>query len=294
MELRHLRYFVAVAEAASFSRAAERLHTAQPSLSRQIRDLEEDLGVRLFERTSRRVELTGAGAIFLEEARSILDHVTNATVRTREFARTKARTLVLGFVQGMEAEELDRVITALREIGDTDIVLRNLSSPEVIQKIIDREIDLGFVRPSQQASGLNLRTLRSERLILAMRADHALAGRQMVSPEEFATEPMVEVTSDQAPVLAEAIAGYLEPRQVTVPTVSSSGNLAMALSLVASLGCLAIVPEHAVKLFPRNVVAVALPPDAPTIALSLAWHPANSSRTLNSFLKVFLKTRGEG
>jgi LysR family hca operon transcriptional activator len=136
MELRHLKYFVAVAELGGFTAAAERLHTAQPSLSRQIRDLEAHIGTALFERSSRRVALTKAGQVFLDEARLTLAQANRSVERARQAAHEQAGRLTLGFVFGVEAEQLMRVMSVLHaDLKHIEVAMHTQSSPMLITEL---------------------------------------------------------------------------------------------------------------------------------------------------------------
>jgi LysR family hca operon transcriptional activator len=285
MELRHFRYFVAVAELGGFTAAAERLYTSQPSLSRQIRDLEAHVGTALFERSSRHVALTEAGKVFLDEARLTLAQADRSVERAREVVRTQGARLTLGFVIGVEAQQLLRVVNALQgQMGHIELAMHSQSSPVLITELKDRHIDAAFIRPSFQAQGLTVQTLRSERLIAAMPSGHPLAGRASIHLAHLAAEPVISVSREHAPVLYDAIEDYTRRNGVELRTAYQSENLTMALSLMTSVGGVCLLPEHSVRLFPQGVVARPLIEDSPLIELALAWHPDNASRALAAFL----------
>jgi len=288
MELRHLRYFIAVADEGSFTAAAARLHTVQPSLSRQIRDLEEHVGTRLFERTSRRVALTPAGRVFLEEARLVLEQSERMLDRTRQAGRAQAGALSLGFIPGVEIEELSRVMDALSGGPDeNEIVLRSLSSPMLIAGLHEQQLDAGFIRPSLQSQGLRMRTIRRERLVVALPADHPLAAQPSIAIGQLAGQRLIDVTARHAPVLFDVIQAYGAEHGVALTPAYQSENLMMALSLISTVGGICLLPELSARLFPAGVVAVPLAGDPPTIELALAWHPDNRSPALASFLRHF-------
>jgi LysR family hca operon transcriptional activator len=288
MELRHLRYFVAVAEAGNFTLAAERLHTVQPSLSRQIRDLEAHIGAPLLERTSRRVQMTAAGRLFLDEARLVLAQADRAVERAREAARAQSARLALGFVPGVEVEQLERVMHSVHgELQQVELALQSRSSPMLIAELHARRLDAAFIRPSAQADGLALKTIRREALIAALPARHRLAKRRRIGVAQLAGEPMIDVMREHAPVLDEAIQAYAARAGVALHWSYKSENLMLALSLISTVGAVCLLPEHAMRLFPPGVVGVALDADAPTIELALAWHPGNASPALARFLASF-------
>lgn len=288
MELRHFRYFVAVAETGGFSAAAQRLHTAQPSLSRQIRDLEDHIGTALFERSSRRVELTEAGHAFLDEARLTLAQADRAVERARQVARVHSASLTLGFVFGVEAEQLMRVMNTLQgELKHLRVGLRTQTSPMLITELLERQIDAAFIRPSTQAQGLQVRTLRSEKLIAAVPADHVLAKQPAIHLAQLAAEPMISVPREHAPVLYDAIHDYANRYEVALHPVYHSETLMMALSLITSVGGVCLLPEHSALTFPQGVVAIPLVEETPLLELALAWHPENRSSALAAFIQAF-------
>lgn len=288
MELRHLRYFIAVAEEGSFTRAARRLHTAQPSLSRQIQDLEQIVGTMLLKRTSRHVALTEAGRVFLNEARLVIEQAARTLERTRLAARPQTETLGVGFIPGVEVEELKHVMEALEgSLRQAQSVLRSQSSPALITSLHDRLLDVAFVRPSSQCEGLALRVIRRERLIVAMPAGHRFAKRSSLDIGELVGEPLIDVTPQHAPVLFDTIQTYAASKQVTLTPTYQAENLMMALSLISTVGGIGLLPERSGRLFPAGVVAVPISGEAPTIALALAWHPDNTSPLVNEFVSRF-------
>jgi len=288
MELRHLRYFLAVAEAGNFTLAAECLHTVQPSLSRQIRDLENHVGTPLFERSSRSVQLTAAGRVFLDEVRLVLAQVSRAVEHAREAARAQSGQLTLGFVPGVEVEHLVRIMDSLHgELDAIELSMQSRSSPALIAALQERRLDAAFIRPSGQANGLQLCTVRRERLIVALPATHRLAGGRRLGIAQLADERLINVTRENAPVLYEAIQDYAARHDVTPRWAYESENLMLALSLISTVGAVCLLPEHSARLFPQGVVGVPLEQDAPAIELTLAWHPQNESRALARFLSAF-------
>lgn len=288
MELRHLRYFLAVAETGGFTAAAERLHTAQPSLSRQIRDLESHIGAALFERSSRHVELTEAGQVFLGEARLTLAQADRSVERARQAARNQSGRLTLGFVFGVEAEQLMRVMNALHgELKHIELAMHTQSSPVLITELVERQIDAAFIRPSSQAQGLKIQTLRSEKLIAALPTEHALAKQPSIHLAQLVGEPIIGVPREHAPVLFDAIHDYASGYGVELNPVYHSETLMMALSLISSVGGVCLLPEHSARLFPQGVVARPLVEETPLLELALAWNPENDSPALAAFLGAF-------
>ena len=195
MELRHLRYFIAVAEEGSMTVAAERrLHTAQPSLSRQMRDLEVELGCALMIRGARGIELTTSGRVFLDHARVVLKQIEAAVEATRRAAFPAKASFVLGFLTGYEFEWLAAVMHILRaELPTTEVILRSMSSPELSDGLMRGKIDLAFLRRERNSDGIVFTQLKEEPLIVLMPADHRLTKRQVIRPEDLVKESIVGV-----------------------------------------------------------------------------------------------------
>jgi LysR family transcriptional regulator, hca operon transcriptional activator len=288
VELRHLRYFIAVIEAGTFTLAAERLHTVQPSLSRQIRDLEEFLGVALLERSTRSVKLTEAGEIFLSEARLVLAQAERAIDRARRAASTQQPRLTVGVLQGVEISKLVTVINALHvAFPKVELTLQSRSSPELIDELIDRKIDLAFIRPSVQSKKLRLRTVRREGIIAALPAGHSLANRSSMKLSEIRDETFISVPHEFAPVLSETIRALVREKDLDLKWTYEAENVLMALSLIRSAGAVCLLPESYVAMFPRGVVAVVLEDVSLKLELALAWHPENRAPALQTFLRAF-------
>jgi len=193
MELRHLRYFQAVAEERHFGRAAERLHMAQPPLSQQIRQLEDELGVRLLDRNTRRVELTDAGSAYLERVRAILVEVDQAGEEARRVAAGLQGRLVVGCVGSATYSLLPALARTLREeLPRVDFAFRGeMLVPAQVAALLDREIDLALLRPPVDEPALRLTTLRQDRLIVALPEGHRLAGRKRLRVEDLRGEDLV-------------------------------------------------------------------------------------------------------
>ena len=177
MELRHLRYFVAVAEEGSLTNAAERrLHTAQPSLSRQIRDLELEVGVPLLERGARGIALTAAGRTFLDHARLALLHVDAAGEAARRAAQPEKRAFTIGFLAGQELVWLPEALRILRgEQPDIEITLASQPSPELAGALMRGKVDVAFLRREKDAPGIAFKPLIREPLVAVLPAGHRLA-----------------------------------------------------------------------------------------------------------------------
>jgi LysR family hca operon transcriptional activator len=211
MELRHLRYFVAVAEAGSLTVAAEqKLHTSQPSLSRQIRDLEEKVGAQLLTRKARGIDLTPAGLVFLDRARAVLSQVEAAGEAARRVANPVKPCFTIGFLTGHELTWMPEALRILRdELPNIDVMISSQYSPLLAVGLSKGNIDAAFLRREKGVPGLAFRLLVKEPLMVIMPSDHHLAALRAVSPSDLAGEPFV-IVSSTAPVLRGIIDNYLK------------------------------------------------------------------------------------
>jgi LysR family hca operon transcriptional activator len=285
MELRHLRYFVAVAEEGSLTNAAERrLHTAQPSLSRQIRDLEIEVGVPLLERRARGIELTAAGRVFLDYARLALLQVETAGEAARRAAQPEKASFVLGFLIGHEVVWLPETLRILRqEASDIEITLSSQSSPDLAGALMRGKVDVAFLRREPQAPGLAFKSLIKEPLVAVLPSGHRLAARKTIRPQDLETEHYITPTKT-APTLKTVIDGYASRVGITLKPEYEADNLAMAMSLVASTGGITLLPQYAENLLSPAVVTRPLHGDIPTIELVIGYSRANTSALLKRFL----------
>jgi LysR family hca operon transcriptional activator len=285
VELRHLRYFVAVAEEGSLTHAAERrLHTAQPSLSRQIRDLELEVGVRLLERGARGIGLTAAGRVFLDHARLALLQVEAAAEAARRVAQPEKAAFVLGFLTGHEVIWLPEALRILREEAPTiEITLSSQSSPDLAGALMRGKADVAFLRREVQAPGLAFKFLIKEPLVAVLPSGHRLAARKDVRPQDIAGETYITPTRS-APALKAVIDAYAAKSGISLTPKYDAENLSMAMSLVASTGGITLLPLYAQNLLSPAVVIRPLRGEAPTIDLVMGYSRANTSALLKRFL----------
>jgi LysR family hca operon transcriptional activator len=286
MELRHLRYFVAVAEARSFTQAAEkRLHVAQPSLSRQIRDLEADLDVQLMTRGPRGLELTAAGQVFLDHARSILWQVEAASEAARRAAQPAKTAFTVGFLTGYEIEWLPEILTILRdELHKTELVIHSASSPELTQGLLRGKIDVALMRPDRQAPGLTFKLLAKEPLFVLLPSFHPLAASTAVRLEDLAGEIFIGFSRTYAPALQAVIDDCAKRAGVSLRSHYEAETLPVVISLVLSRPGVSLLPAYARRLLPQSVVGLPLQDDAPTIDLVMAYTKRNDSALLTLLL----------
>jgi LysR family hca operon transcriptional activator len=286
MELRHLRYFVAVAEEGSMTVAAQkRLHTAQPSLSRQIHDLELELGVRLLVRGPRGIELTASGRVFLDHARVALLQVEAATEAARRAAQPARTSFAIGFLTGYEMDWLPAVMGILRaELPSTEVVIHSQDSPDLAAGLMRGKIDLAFLRPEKHAPGLKFRPLRKDPLIVMMPHDHALTARSAIRPQDIARQTFIGVSAIRAPTLRAAIDDYARRVGIALKPDHQAENIAMAISMVASTGGVSLLPLYVQNLLPRTVVSRPIQGAPAMVDLVLGYNEANTSPLLKFLL----------
>jgi LysR family hca operon transcriptional activator len=285
MELRHLRFFVAVAEEGSLLAAAQRrLHTSQPSLSRQIRDLEAEVGVKLLERQVRGVALTPAGRVFFDHARLALAQVEAATDGARRADRPEKVSLSLGFLAGQEVVWLPHALRILREEWPgAEITLSSQSSPDLAAGLMRGKLDIAFLRREANATDLSFKLLAKEPLIAVLPAGHRLTTRKKIRPHDLAREIYIS-SARISPVLKSVIHDYALKSGITLKAEYDGENLPAAMSLVTSTGGVTLIPLYAQNMLTPNVVARALEGVPPTIDLVLGYKSENSSPLLQRFL----------
>jgi LysR family hca operon transcriptional activator len=285
LELRHLRYFVAVAEAGSLTEAAgQRLHTSQPSLSRQIRDLEDEVGTALLNRGARGVDLTAAGRAFLDHARLALSQVDAAREAALRAAQPAKHTFALGFLTGQEMEWLPAAMHVLRdELPNIEVSVSSQYSPDLANALMRGKLDLAFLRPEPDVTGLTFVIVAREPLLLVMPSDHRFAARERIAIADIVGEVFISV-SNTAPVLRRVIEEYLRNSSLDIAPAHEVDNLAMAMSLVASTRGVALLPSYAQNFLPWSVVSRPLQGEVPTIDLAVGYRKSNPSATLKLFL----------
>lgn len=284
MELRHLRYFIAVAEAGSVTVAAEkRLHTAQPSLSRQLRDLEIEVGAPLFIRGARGVELTDAGRAFLPHARVAVGEAAEALQAARRAARPARAVFSVGFLTGQEVDWLPHVTRILRaELPKIEFKVTSMYSPDLAEALQNGDIDLGFLRVEPKPD-VAYEVIAKEPIVVILPSDHRLAAARAIDPKALEGEELVGF-SDIAIVLREVVEGYLRKRSVNLTPSHRVENFSMVLSLVSSIRGVALMPAYVEALLPWSVVSRPLEGETLTIDLAVGYRTDNKSPVLRTFL----------
>jgi LysR family hca operon transcriptional activator len=285
MELRHLRYFVAVAEAGSLTVAAARkLHTSQPSLSRQIRDLEGEVGAQLLTRRARGIELTPAGRAFLDHARSVLSQVEAAAEAARRVAHPGKPCFVMGFLTAHELTWMSEALRILRgELPNIDVMISSQYSPLLADGLSKGKIDAAFLRREKGVPELAFRLLVKEPLLVVLPSNHRLAALKAISPGDLVGETFVGV-ADTAPVLRAVIDDYLKRSGINIRSNHEVDHVVMAVSLIESTGGVGLLPAYVQNFLTRSVTSRPLKGDTPMIELVLGYKKSNESPVLKLLL----------
>ena len=289
MELRHLRYFVAVAETGSLTLAAQkRLHTAQPSLSRQIRALEREVGVPLMTRGVHGIVLTTAGQAFVEHARLTLAQAQFATEAARRAASPPKPSLAVGVLVGHETDWLPRSTVLLgNELFGAEIKVSSGFSTTLAHDLQRGALDVAFLR-HETDTDLVFKLVEKEPFVAILPNDHRLASKKAVDPRDFVGETFIGI-SEIPRVLRGVVNGYLDRCGVKIVPRLEIDNFAMAISLVASTRGVALLPASIKDVLPPSVVSRPLRGEQPTIDLMVGYRRDNDS----PILRVFLAKLGE-
>ncbi|QSX33604.1 LysR family transcriptional regulator [Shewanella avicenniae] len=287
MELRHLRYFITIADTGSFTEAANRLYTVQPSLSRQIKDLESYVGTPLLVRGHRQVSLTEAGKVFLDESRLVLAQCERAVERARQVAKGAAAQFVAGFDYGLEHKYLARVSSIVQQASQVDLVVRSLPAPTLLDEVLAGKIDVAFVPPRPDMYGFNFRILGHSPLIAAMHRDHPLAQQAQLSATELINQPIVSATAEFGPALHQASVEFGHRNGVNLTLSHQAETLTMAISLVQSVKHVALLPYYSRHLFPSNIITVELAGNVPQVPYAMVWQANNHCEAINTMLQQF-------
>lgn len=286
MELRHLRYFVAVAEALSFTRASQILRTAQPSVSQQIRDLEHEIGTPLLLRDKRNVALTSAGKVFLDEARLVLAQADRAKTLARRAGEAGHHSLTIGFVPAAEVKIFPQALTMLRgEFPDTRIAMQSLTTFEQHQALLSGEIDIGFLRPPVDESQLAYEVVLRETLVALLPAPHPACDKAVVSLGDLADTPFLRIPRRHAGNLGKVIDELAEREEVELHAVQEVENVLTLLTLVGLGVGFSIMPDYVEQLHFRNIITRPLAGPMVEAELIVAWRRDNQKPEIAALLQ---------
>lgn len=288
LESRHLRYFLAVAEELHFGRAAQRLHMAQPPLSQQIRKLEDELGVRLFERSSRSVSLTEEGKVLLGRAQRILGDLEKAEELVRAMARGEAGRIRLGFVGPAMETELASAIGSFRQQHQrVRLALEEATTSEQLERLDSGTLDIGHVRLfKHDTSGFAVRLISREEYILALPPGHKLEQNRAVQLADLDGQALVAFPRAQQPKLHDALFKALEGAGAHVEVTQEARRKETTLALVAARSGVALVPASARRSGRTDVVFREIEDETlPAVEIFQVWRPNQETAVLQKLLK---------
>ncbi len=288
MELRHLRYFVAVAQELSFRRAAQKLNLAQPPLSAQIKSLELELGVRLFERTTRSVSLTLAGEVFLEQARLVLTTAAQAERRAKEAAHGLVGTLRLGVIAPVANARLAKILSQFRQqFPNVDLSIFDLNIPEQLRRLREHELDAGLVRPPVGFAELEFQFVEEADQVLALPADHRLARKRHLEWRDFDGEPMVMVQPSMQHGYYDAFLAACARAGAKPKPAQYANDIQNKLWLISAGFGLAPTTATLAEVKRPGLAFRALPSGLPRVQTVLAWRRGDESPVLAHFRSCF-------
>jgi DNA-binding transcriptional LysR family regulator len=288
MELRHLRYFIAVAEEENVSRAALKLHVSQPALSRQIRDLEEELGFALLERSAKSVRLTDAGKTFQSEARAVLQRVEDAVKSARAVATGGRGELHVGYAPSLTARILPPTLRAFQAGSpNVRVLLHDLSTEEMLARLRDGALQIAFlVRPTRaMLRGLRFEELRCEALCLAVAPKHPFARRRTVKLAELVREPLIAYSRKEYPEYHELLVEYFATIKSKPPVVEEHDGITSLIAAVEAGGGVALVSESVACLAGPRLKLIPLSPAPEPLVIGTAWSERGLAPAAERFLK---------
>jgi DNA-binding transcriptional LysR family regulator len=294
MELRQIRSFLSIAETLHFGRTAKLIHLSQPALSLQIRALEEDVGVRLFERNRRKTTLTAAGVAFRDDAAAALSQLEQAIRSARLAASGKLGLLRIGFVSTAGTEIVPDIVRQFRKSNpDVEFSLRNILTAEQAQMLETGLLDVGFLRmPVGEHSALDVVTVHREPFVLVVPSSHKLAKRKSVRLREVAGEDFVMYERTYAPGFHDLMFGILRDAGITPKVTQTAAEIPMLVSLVASGMGITIMPASVVKHYVASVVAREILDRIPTVDIGIAVSKRFRTPVVDNFRTFALKNLG--
>jgi LysR family hca operon transcriptional activator len=290
MELRHLRYFITVAEELNFSKAALKLFTAQPSLSQQIKDLEEDVGVRLLNRTKRKVELTEEGEVFLEHARLTLAQAEKAVALSRQVSKAKQQLLRIGFVPIAEMKIFPYVLPNLRlQHPDLIIELSNLNNTEQLKSLKKGELDITFTRENTDSDEIQSQFVLTEPLIFLLPKNHPLTQYERIPVHALQGVDFIIPAAEQSQTLHNTILDFAKTHNIDLNIVQKADSMLFNInSLGSGLGC-TILPAYVAPLGIKNTVVRPLDVELPTLDLFVNYRRNSQSLGVQKFIDQLTK-----
>ncbi|MFN6572223.1 LysR family transcriptional regulator [Nostoc minutum NIES-26] len=288
MELRHLRYFIAVAEELHFSKAAERLHIAQPPLSQQIQQLEAELGVELFHRkTKRQVQLTQAGQVFLQETYQLLAHLEKAIELTQRMGRGEKGQLRVGFTSLVTYNLLPQILRKFREkYPEVELVLQELTTTQQEQALQNRHIHVGFAHPPLEDNTLNQECIQQEPLVVALPETHPLTQQERIPMRSLADEFFIMFPRHLGPGLYDQIVSLCQQGNFSPKITQEAIQMQTIIGLVSAGMGIAIVPSSLQNLQRSGVIYRPIEEKTPLIETTIVWQEEEITPVLSEFLQL--------
>lgn len=294
MELRHLRYAIAIADTLSFTRAAEQLNIAQPPLTQQIRALEMQLGLPLFYRTKRKVELTASGQVFVERARRILREIDEMKAASQRVHRGEAGRIVIGFLSSIAFDYFPRVMRAFRtRYPEIQIELSELKHLPLLNALNRDAVDLIFIRNFFSDPAIRSHVVLREHFLAVLPAGHPLARHQSITPRQLRDEPFVTVMKRSPPSVYGHTIAICERAGFTPQIVQEANDIQACVGLVSGGIGVAIVPDTIRQLAIPGVTYCRLRGVTDKMEIVIAWRRDDRSSVLQRFIEVALATKSE-
>lgn len=290
MDIRHLRYAIAVAEELNFTRAAARLNITQPPLTHAIRQLEQELGFPLFYRTKKVVHLTSAGTVFVEQSRKLLTGLESLKRAAWRASRGETGRIVIGFVGSIAFHYLPEVLRAFRAtVPAVDIELQELKNAALFEALKEGQIDVAFMRPYFQDDELHIKKVLEERLWVALPSGHALASRATLSIAALRDEPFVTANMRPAPSMFALLIRICERAGFHPKVVQAATDTQSVIGLVAAGIGISIVPDSLAQLSIGGVRYIRLSDVKERAQIAMAWRKHDRNEVLQRFVDIALQ-----
>ncbi|MEN8990470.1 MULTISPECIES: LysR substrate-binding domain-containing protein [unclassified Acinetobacter] len=287
MELRHLRYFVAVAEELNFTKAAQRMCTVQPSLSQQIKDLEQEVGVQLLMRTNRKVELTAEGQAFLKEARLSLEHAEKAMIDARQIAQLSKEQLNIGFVPVAEMKVFPYIMPNIRaQFPELKIHFHSLMDVDQISAVRKGEIDIAFTRYVEESPDIEFVQIFTEPLALIVPKNSPVAEQRHISIKNMNNQDFIISDEHSSPELYRIIQDFFKQNKLNVNLVQHSTNILLNVNLVGMGVGWSLVPSYVIPLLGDKILVKSTVEPLPTIGLYASYRKDRKNDAIELILKV--------
>jgi DNA-binding transcriptional LysR family regulator len=289
MELRHLRYFVAVAEEENVSRAALKLHVSQPGISRQIHDLEDEIGFQLFERSAKSVRLTAAGKVFLTEARDVLRQAEAAVKKAREVASGGSGEIHVGYAPSLTVQILPPTLRAFQDrFPNLRVALHDLSTEEMLAQLLDDQLQVALlVRPTRaMLRGLKFKELACYPMCVAVAPTHPMAKAKSISLENISREPLIAYSRADYPEYHEDLAVIFAGVKIHPRIAEEHDGVTSLIAAVEAGRGIALVPSCLTCMVGPRLKLIPLTPAVADIIVGAAWKPEAITPAAESFIAL--------